>query len=141
MPLISSLTTWAREAGQRVIDRLSAVTSGQAFLLGLAVVIGLFTGGLAALLIAVIDAVSAVAWTAEVGWLELLVLPTVGGFVVGLLLTYFFEESSGSGVIETMRTIAMRGGRFRTRVPLGGIITSGLALGTGAAGGGRGRSC
>ena len=62
-------------------------------------------------------------------------MPAVGGLIVGVLLTYLFPESSGSGVIQVMATISTRGGRFRSRVPLGGILTTGVALGTGASGG------
>jgi CIC family chloride channel protein len=62
-------------------------------------------------------------------------VPAVGGLIVGVLLTYLFPESSGSGVIQVMATISTRGGRFRSRVPLGGILTTGVALGTGASGG------
>ena len=62
-------------------------------------------------------------------------MPTAGAFVVGLILTYWAQEPSGSGVVRTMETISLRGGRFRARVPFAGLGATGIALGTGASGG------
>lgn len=76
-----------------------------------------------------------VAFGTSVSPVTLLLVPTAGAFVVGLLVTYVVPEASGSGVLPVMSTIALRGGRFRVRVPFGGIVASGLALGTGASGG------
>lgn len=102
---------------------------------GLGGAVGLLTGLLAALLIALIGGVQQVAFGNDPARLVILLAPAVGGFVVGLLVTYVSPEASSSGVVQVMRTISLRGGRFRGVVPFGGMLASGTALGTGASGG------
>jgi CIC family chloride channel protein len=108
---------------------------GETMMLSAAVGVGLATGLLASLLIETIALVQRFAFGTQVSWPALILVPTVGALLVGLLVTYVVPESSGSGVIQVMTRIAAYGGRFRVRVPLGGVAASGLALGTGAAGG------
>lgn len=108
---------------------------GETLMLSLAVAVGLATGLLASLLIVVIAAVQSFLFGTSVSWPVLLIAPAAGGLVVGLLLTYVVPESSGGGVVQVMATIATRGGRFRARVPFGGVLATGIALGSGASGG------
>jgi CIC family chloride channel protein len=108
---------------------------GETTMLSLAVAVGVITGLLASALIGVIALVRGFAFGTSVSWPLLLIVPAAGGLVVGLLVTYLLPESSGSGVIQVMATISTRGGRFRARVPFGGILATGIALGTGASGG------
>jgi CIC family chloride channel protein len=108
---------------------------GETIMLSLAVAVGLATGLLASALIAVIALVRNLAFGATVTWATLLIVPALGGLIVGLLLTYLLPENSGGGVIQVMATISTRGGRFRSRVPFGGVLATGIALGTGASGG------
>jgi chloride channel protein, CIC family len=115
--------------------RLSRAADLEGSMLMLGAVTGLLTGLLAAALIGAIRGVQALAWGREAATWEVLVVPTVGAFVVGLLLTYVAQEPSGSGVVRAMETIALRGGRFRARVPFAGVAATGVALGTGASGG------
>jgi CIC family chloride channel protein len=107
----------------------------EALMLSLAVVVGLATGVLASVLIGLIALVGRATFGTSVSWPLLLAVPAAGGLVVGVLLTYLFPESSGSGVIQVMTRIATHGGRFRARVPFGGVLSTGIALGTGASGG------
>ncbi|MGH3442088.1 MAG: chloride channel protein [Nitriliruptorales bacterium] len=122
-------------AFRRVRSELLIGRASSSVILGLGAGVGFVTGLAAAALIAVIRIGQRVAWPNDPGWLAVILVPTVGALLVGVLLTYAFPESSGSGVIQTMRTVALRGGRFRVRVPFGGVLSSGLALGTGASGG------
>lgn len=109
---------------------------GDGVMLALAAAVGLATGLLAVALIVLVQLVQRVAFVGDaVGTASLLLVPTVGAFAVGLLLTYWIPESSGSGVVQVMQTLALRGGRFRERVPVSAVAASGLALGTGASGG------
>jgi len=96
---------------------------------------GLLTGLSAAMLIWLLRAVQRLAWGGSVEPWELLLVPTLGALLVGLWLTYVAPEPSGSGVVRTMETLALRGGRFRARVPAAGLIATSVALGTGASGG------
>jgi CIC family chloride channel protein len=105
-------------------------------MLALAAGVGLTTGLLAVALIGVIGVVQRLSFGSEPpGALALVAVPVVGAFLVGLLITYWVPESSGSGIVQVMQTVALRGGRFRERVPLSAIGATGLALGTGASGG------
>lgn len=103
-------------------------------MLGLGVATGLGTGVLAWALIELVELVLVTAWSVPVPPWQLIVVPTVGGLVVGLLLIRV-PEAAGGGVVTTMETVALQGGRFRARVPLVGTLATGLALGTGASGG------
>lgn len=122
-------------AARRLRDVLVRRPSSGSVLLGLGAAVGLGTGLLAAALIGVVRGVQHVAFGASPGPLTILLATTVGALLVGVLITYWVPEASGSGVIRTMETIALRGGRFRAGVPAGGIAASGLALGTGTSGG------
>jgi CIC family chloride channel protein len=117
-------------------DRLASAHMFDGTMLLLGGLTGLATGVLAALLIAVIRIVQRVAFGAgpSAPW-QVLLVPAAGALVVGLAVTYWANEPSGSGVVRTMETIALHGGRARKRTPLAGIMASGLALGTGASGG------
>ncbi|HEX6257727.1 MAG TPA: chloride channel protein [Euzebyales bacterium] len=122
---------WARRLRRETAPHLQ----GETLMIALAVAVGLGTGLLASALIGTIAVVQRIAFGTGPSQLLVVVVPTVGAFLVGLLITYVAPESSGSGVIRVMMTIATNGGRFRGRVPFTGIAASGLALGTGASGG------
>lgn len=115
--------------------RLLRRSPGDPILLGLGAAVGATTGLLAALLIVVIQWVQELAWGTEVSTWKILLVPTLGALLVGVLVTYVVPESRASGIVQTMTTIALGAGRSRARVPLGGIAASGIALGTGASGG------
>lgn len=122
---------WLRRLRRQAVPHLQ----GETLMISLAVAVGLATGVLASVLIVVIAAVQRLAFGTHASWPLVLLVPTVGALVVGLLVTYVAPESSGSGVIQVMTKIAIHGGRFRGRVPFAGIAASGIALGTGASGG------
>lgn len=109
---------------------------GETLMLALAAVVGFGTGLMAAALIKTIQFVQSVAFFGDsIGVLHLLLVPMVGAFLVGLVITYLVPEGYGSGIVQVMQAVALRGGRFGTRVPPGGLLTSSLAIGTGASGG------
>jgi CIC family chloride channel protein len=104
-------------------------------LLGLGAATGLVTGVLAWVLITVVETVQHVLWFDPAPAWQLVLLPALGGLLVGVLVTRLVPEAAGGGVVSTMETLALRGGRFRRRVPLSGLAASATALGTGASGG------
>lgn len=108
---------------------------GQTLMLVLAGAVGLVTGVLATVVIATITTVQELVYGTGVSWPELLLVPTVGALVAGVLVTHLVPEASGSGIVTTMTGLAIRGGRFRARVPPGGVAATGVALGAGVAGG------
>lgn len=105
-------------------------------MLALGVATGVLTGVLAWALIRLIHVVQQLAWSGDPvpAW-QIVLVPTVGGLVVGLMVSYWVPEASGGGVVGTMESIALRGGRFRARVPFGGTAATAVSLGTGASGG------
>lgn len=100
----------------------------------LGAITGLVTGAAAWLLVLGVDLVQELAWTTGGPW-ERLLIPAVGGLVVGLLIVHVVPEAAFGGVIGTMETIALRGSRFRAVVPLGALIAVAVALGSGLSGG------
>ncbi|NDV17868.1 CBS domain-containing protein [Pseudodesulfovibrio sp. JC047] len=63
-------------------------------------------------------------------WIKIL-MPAVGGLVVGLVVTNFAAEAKGHGVPEVMQAIALRGGRIRKRVAAAKIFASAVTIGSG----------
>lgn len=104
-------------------------------MLGLGATTGLVTGVLAWLLISVVELLQHVVWTDPAPWWQLVLIPAIGGLVVGLLVTRLVPEAAGGGVVATMETLALHGGRFRRRVPLSALAATSVALGSGASGG------
>ena len=115
--------------------RLRRPGAAEPMMLGLAGVTGLATGGFVWLLITSIELVQGLVWSPQVPAWQVVVVPTLGGLVVGVLVGYLVPEASGGGVVGTMESIAIHGGRLRRRVPLGGTLATSIALGTGASGG------
>ena len=120
------------------IARLRARVAGSASggtMLVLALLVGLVTGLLAVGLIQVVRLVQSAVWGPSPGFLRILLIPAVGGVVVGLVVRYYAPETGGGGIAAVMTSIALQGGRMRPRVPLTKLLVSGVSLGTGASGG------
>jgi CIC family chloride channel protein len=108
---------------------------GDTLLVALACVLGVLSGVLAAALVVGVQLVQDLAFGVTPAVPTLLVVPAVGGLLVGLLTRYWVPEAAGGGVTQVMTAIALQGGRMRPVVALGKLITSALSLGTGASGG------
>lgn len=63
-------------------------------------------------------------------WMKIL-MPTAGGLVVGLVVSFFASEAKGHGVPEVIQAIALRGGRIRKRVAAAKIFASAVTIGSG----------
>ena len=68
------------------------------------------------------------------GW-QLVLVPTVGGLLVGLLIYHFAREAKGHGVPEVMEAVALRGGRIRPVVVIVKALASSICIGSGGAAG------
>jgi CIC family chloride channel protein len=60
-----------------------------------------------------------------------ILVPTLGGLVVGLLVYFFAREAKGHGVPEVMEAVALRGGRIRPIVAVVKSIASSVCIGSG----------
>lgn len=65
----------------------------------------------------------------------LVVLPAVGGLLVGLITYFFASEAKGHGVPEVLDALARQGGRIRPRVAAAKAISSSLTIGSGGSAG------
>jgi chloride channel protein, CIC family len=104
-------------------------------LLALGATTGFLTGLVAWALISTVEFIQHALWTDPAPAWQLVAIPTLGGLVVGLFVTRLVPEIAGGGVVSTMETLALHGGRFRRRVPLSALGATSVALGTGASGG------
>ncbi|GAH09628.1 unnamed protein product, partial [marine sediment metagenome] len=71
----------------------------------------------------------------ELGRLWLILVPVIGGLLVGPVIAIFAPEAKGHGVPEVMQALILRGGRIRPRVAIAKIIASALCIGTGGSAG------
>jgi len=69
--------------------------------------------------------------TSNWGNTYVIIIPTVGGLLVGLLVYYFAREAKGHGVPEVMEAVALHGGRIRPRVAVIKSLASSICIGSG----------
>ncbi len=129
---LARVATSVRKAAESVNRRARSKTT---VLVLLAAIVGLATGLLAVALIGVIGFVQQLSFGTDPALWTVVVVPTLGGLIVGSLVWRLVPEARGSGISEVMAAIALRGGDIRGRVIGGKLLTSGIALGTGASGG------
>ncbi len=66
---------------------------------------------------------------------RVILMPALGGAVVGPLVWFFASDASGHGVPEVVQALLMRGGRIRGRVALVKGTAAALTLGSGGSAG------
>jgi CIC family chloride channel protein len=67
----------------------------------------------------------------QLPWWAVLVIPALGGLVVGPLVVLFPREAKGHGVPEVMEAVALRGGMMRGRTVVLRTLASALSVGSG----------
>jgi CIC family chloride channel protein len=65
------------------------------------------------------------------GQYHVIIIPAVGGLIVGLLVYFAAREAKGHGVPEVMEAVAVKGGRIRPRVALVKAVASSICIGSG----------
>ncbi|MBN1304412.1 MAG: chloride channel protein [Anaerolineales bacterium] len=61
----------------------------------------------------------------------IVIIPAVGGLIVGPLIYFFAREAKGHGVPEVMEAVALRGGRIRPIVAVIKSLASSITIGSG----------
>jgi CIC family chloride channel protein len=113
----------------------------QNYLIILSVVVGVLTGLGSVGFIRILEMVTSFARGPVAGLFsgfgpaQLVLLPALGGLVVGPLVHVFAREAKGHGVPEVMTALATRGGRIRKRVVTIKVIASSLTIGFGGVAG------
>ena len=69
--------------------------------------------------------------TSNWGNAYVIIVPAVGGLLVGLLVYFFAREAKGHGVPEVMEAVALHGGRIRPRVAVIKSLASSICIGSG----------
>lgn len=63
------------------------------------------------------------------------ILPSIGGLLMGPIIYFFAREAAGHGVPEVMQAVALRGGRIRPIVVLVKTLASAICIGFGGSAG------
>lgn len=69
------------------------------------------------------------------GGYYVILIPAVGGLLVGPLIYFFAREAKGHGVPEVMEAVTLKGGRIRPRVSVVKALASSLCIGSGGSAG------
>ena len=64
-------------------------------------------------------------------WFKILLIPVIGGLIVGPIIYFWAPEAKGHGVPEVMQAILLKGGMIRARVAVIKAIASAISIGTG----------
>jgi CIC family chloride channel protein len=103
----------------------------------IALVIGISTGIGAVLFRYLINGVEWVGYTwfpntfSGLGKLYVVIIPAIGGLIVGPLIYFFAREAKGHGVPEVMEAVALRGGKIRPVVAIVKSLASSISIGSG----------
>ena len=110
------------------------------FMIIVAIIIGLLAGFAAIGIRFLIKEISFLSFQGEgnllenilnTSWYWILIIPTIGGLIVGPIIYFLAPEAKGHGVPEVMQAILLRGGNIRPRVAFIKAIASSITIGTG----------
>ena len=110
------------------------------FLIIIAIIIGVMGGFSAIGIRALIKAISSISFHGDSSilqnimhtpWYWVLIVPVIGGLIVGPIIYFLAPEAKGHGVPEVMQAILLRGGNIRPRVAIIKAIASAISIGSG----------
>ncbi len=134
---------------KRIIKLLSGIITGlvyrakmteHTFMIFVAIIIGVLAGFGAILIRLMIKLISGVSFPgnsilldniANSPWYFKILLPALGGLIVGPIIYFFAKEAKGHGVPEVMQSMILKGGKIRPRVAVIKAIASSITIGTG----------
>ncbi len=131
--------TWTRFGTHAWHLRRQPVTWILALMLGIGVAYAaiLFRLGIEAITVLFYDTTEANLFsvTAQMPWWQLLLLPTVGGLVIGLLLQFLVPENRTQTVADVIDARALKAGRMKLSTGLKSAFITAASLGVGASAG------
>ena len=120
----------------RWLDRLQP--SESTVLVGAAVLVGLASGAGVWVFKRLIDLAHLIAFDrlgaflGQLGGWTVLIIPVVGGLIVGLLMHFFVGEERHHGVAGIMEAVALGGGRLRYQTVPAKALAAAISIGAGA---------
>lgn len=127
-----------RKSIEYYIDRLTMTEN--LFMLIAALIIGVLAGFCATGIRSLIYLISEISFSGEGTFLERvisapwyikLIIPVIGGAIVGPVIYFLAPEAKGHGVPEVLHAILLKGGYIRPRVAFIKAFTSSVTIGTG----------
>ena len=112
-------------------------TPSDAIFISTALLVGIGTGIGAVIFRYLIQAMEWVGYdwfphlTQSWGKAYVIIIPVIGGLIVGPLIYFFAREAKGHGVPEVMEAVALRGGRIRPIVAVIKSLASAVSIGSG----------
>jgi len=106
----------------------------------IAIIIGAFAGYAAVLIRFMIEEFSLLSFPGNGSilenitnskWYLIIIIPAIGGLIVGPLIYFFAPEAKGHGVPEVMQAILLKHGKIRPRVAAIKALASAITIGTG----------
>ena len=110
------------------------------FMIIVAIIIGILAGFAAIGIRALIQTISHISFSGEgnllenimnTSWYWIIIIPMIGGLIVGPIIYFFAPEAKGHGVPEVMQAILLKSGVIRGRVAFIKTIASAVTIGTG----------
>jgi CIC family chloride channel protein len=133
---------WGRRLHRQILRLLGRLKLPQSTsLIIVAILVGAATGLGAVALIRLLDVCTWLffeggRWVfSALGRSYVLLLPTIGGLMVGPVIRLFAREAKGYGVPEVLTALILHGGRIRKRVAVVKIIASAITIGSGGSAG------
>jgi CIC family chloride channel protein len=141
---LSLAPTRVRLLSTRALSRLGF--REDAFLIVLAVLIGVVTAAAAVTFHELIDVTRNILYRRLMGperlygshMVFLIFWPALGGLVVGIVSRYLFRAREGHGIVDVMESVIRSSGFMKPLVAIEKIITSGITIGTGGSAGAEG---
>ncbi|QQS34942.1 MAG: chloride channel protein [Ignavibacteriales bacterium] len=138
---MKSLTKLYTKFSRSVADSIEKLKMTEyTFMISISVIIGVLAGFAAVLIRLMIHFVADIAFPGEgnflqdvtnSAWYIILLVPMIGGLIVGPMIHFFAPEAKGHGVPEVMQAILLKGGKIRGRVAFIKTISSAITIGTG----------
>jgi CIC family chloride channel protein len=130
----SNISKWAASRFER------AKMTEHTFMIIVAIIIGILAGYSAILIRWLIKTISNISFSGPgnfldnviaAPWYWKILIPAIGGLIVGPIIYFFAPEAKGHGVPEVMQAILLKGGNIRPRVAIIKAIASAISIGTG----------